>query len=123
MSVDYGSLVDSGRFPFASPGYAVRGYAALTTTGDVELIASAGENTRIYVTSLIASNTSATPVRVDVRDGATVIFSVLLAANGGGFSHVLPYPWRLLNNSPVIATLSGAVTDVRITVNGFTLGT
>lgn len=125
MSVNnnFGSFTDQGRFPFANPAQAVQGYAVLTTTGDTTLIAAAGVGTRIYVTSIIASNTSATPVRLDIRDGATVVFSVYLAASGGGFSHLLPYPWRLSNNTALIATLSGAVTDVRITAHGLTLGT
>ena len=87
----------------------------LTTTTETALKAAPGAGLSTYVTSLVASNTSATATRLDIKDGSTVRYSFLLAADGGGFVLPLPVPWKLAANAALNVQLSGAVTDVRVT--------
>lgn len=88
----------------------------LTTTTETTLIAAVAA---VFndLCSLILTNTSATGVRVDIRDATagTVRFSVFLAANGGGavINPTRPYKQTAVNNNWT-AQLSAAVTDVRI---------
>lgn len=108
-------------FPYAAPSAAIDGFATLTATGDNALIAAGGAGTRAYITSIAATNTSGSGVRIDLKDGSTVKHSFYLAPNGGGFSHIFLYPWRLSDNTALNVAISGAVTDVRVSATGFRL--
>lgn len=105
--------------PFAALTSAIDGVATLTSTGDNAIIAAQGGLVRIYITSLSASNTSSSGVRIDFKDGATVKHSFYLAPTGGGVSHIFPFPWRLTANTALNVAISGAVTDVRVSATGF----
>lgn len=88
----------------------------LTSTTETTLL-TAVASIFLDLTLLVLSNTSATLVRVDIRDSTTgtVRLSVALAANGGGAVIQFPCPKKqgTVNNNWT-AQLSGAVTDVRI---------
>ena len=105
--------------PYATPDQLVNGVATLTSTGDSAIIAAGGAGIRNYITSLTASNTSASDVRVDFKDGTTVVMSFYLAASGGGAAHVMPVPIRGTANTAFNAALSAAVTDVRVSAQGY----
>jgi hypothetical protein len=107
--------------PYAVPERMISGVGTRSSSTFSDLIAAGGASTRNYITSLSASNTNATTdVRVDFRDGAAGdVLSFWLAANGGGASHVMPTPWRLGLNNALQAALSAAVTDVRVSAQGF----
>jgi len=105
--------------PYAVPENFVNGVATLTTTSDVSVIAAGGAGIRNYITSISASNTSATNVRVDFKDGTTIIASFFLAASGGGVTHTMLVPIRGTANTAFNAALSAAVTDVRVSAQGY----
>lgn len=87
----------------------------LTATGDTALKAAPGAGQSIHVLLLTATNTSATKVRLDIKDGTTVRFSFMLAADGGGFVLPIPAPgWKLAANTALNVAISAAVTDVRV---------
>ena len=92
---------------------------ALTSTTRTVLVAAGGAGVFNDLVSLTMSNESATEVRVDVFDlntGGTAIFSVDLAADGGGATINLPvpYPQATANNAWDVQ-LSAAVSTVYIT--------
>jgi hypothetical protein len=104
---------------FGALSAAVDGYATLTDGTETVLVAAGAGGTRNYITAISGTNTSATPVRVDIKTGTTVKHSFYLAASGGGFSHVFPFPWRCGDAESVRVQLSASVTDVRISATGF----
>jgi len=90
----------------------------LTTTTQTSLKAAPGAGSSNYVLLLTASNHSGTKVRLDVKDGTTVKFSHMLAADGGGYvMHFQPRGWKLADNAILNVELGTAVTDVRITAH------
>lgn len=106
--------------PYALPGELVDGEATLTTTSNVSVIAAPGAGSRNYITSVSGSNTdAASDVRVDIKNGTTIFVSFFCAAGGGGFSHSMPAPKRLDDNAVLNMALSGAVTDVRVSAQGY----
>lgn len=105
--------------PYAALTAAIDGVLTLTATGDNSLIAAGGGGTHACITSISASNTSVTGVRIDFKDGSTVKHSFYLAPTGGGVSHIFPFPWRLGDNTVLNVAISAAVTDVRVSATGF----
>jgi hypothetical protein len=97
----------------------VSGVATLTATADTAVIVAGGTGIRNYITSISASNTSATNVRVDFKDGTTIMASFFVAASGGGATHTMPVPLRGTANTAFNAALSAAVTDVRVSAQGY----
>lgn len=92
------------------------GVVTLTNTTETTLIAAGGAGVFRDLTYLKCTNTSASLVRVDLRDatGGTVIDTWALAASGGGFNIAfpVPHPQATANNNWTVQ-LSGSVTDVR----------
>lgn len=91
----------------------------LTLTSDAALVAAPGAGQSIYVTSISASNTSATKSRVDIKDGTTIRYSMMLAADGGGFVQDFNPPWKITANTALNGALGTAVTDVRANIHYF----
>jgi len=91
----------------------------LTSTTETTLLAAGGAGVFHDAALITLSNTSSTAVRVDIRDSTagSVLFSMFLAADGGGA--VIPFnpplPQTTANNNWT-AQLSAAVTDVRIKI-------
>lgn len=92
----------------------------LSTTTQTDIVAAPGAGLSVYVTSISCSNTSATKVRIDLKDGTTVRWSMELAADGGGFVQEFNPPWKITANTAFTAQLSAAVTDVRVNCHFFT---
>jgi len=87
----------------------------LSTTTETTLLAQVA-STFLDLTLLVITNTSATAVRVDIRDTTTgtVRISVGIAANGGAvIPFAVPRPQATVNTNWT-AQLSAAVTDVRV---------
>lgn len=105
--------------PYAVPELFVSGLATLTGTGDTSVIGAGGAGVRNYITSLSASNTSATATRVDFKDGTTIQVSFYVAASGGGAAQSFPVPLRGTANTAFQAALSAGVTDVRVSAQGY----
>lgn len=105
---------DGTWYPWLMPvGTAITPVTLTSTTVSTAVTAPASGSS-IFVTALQISNTSATLTRVDVRDGATVLKSMALAASGGGFVARFDPPWRLANAAALTVLISVAVTDVRV---------
>lgn len=90
----------------------------ISTTTETTILTAGAAGVFHDITLLMITNTSATAVRVDIRDATagTIRFSVAIAANGGA---VIPFAVPLVQTTVAsnwTATLSGAVTDIRIFV-------
>jgi hypothetical protein len=118
-----GRLVVAPLFPgnVASAGVHGPVSVTLTTTSEATVIAAPGAGS-IYVTGIMASNTSGTKSRLDLKEGAagTVRISMMCASDGGGFiSPSLTPPWKLPATTALIGQLDTAVTDVRVNIQFF----
>lgn len=88
----------------------------LSSTTETSLLAAIA-STFQDLTIIWMTNTSSTPVRVDIRDvtGGAVRFSFFLAASGGGAAPPIFRPLKQTTvNTAWTAQLSTAITDVRI---------
>lgn len=90
----------------------------LTTTTSTSIKASAGAGLRNYLTDITIANTSATGVRVDILDGATVIRSFWAPATSTVWQ-TFDMALKGTAATALNAQLSAAVTDVRVSVNGY----
>ena len=111
----FGRLIVVKNFP-SDVSAAAHGPFTLTktTTAIEDVVAAPSAGQSIYVTGLSCSNTSATAVRIDISDGATIRDSMFLAADGGGYVKQFDPPWELTAATALRATASAAVTDIRI---------
>jgi hypothetical protein len=106
--------------PYALPANHVDGEATLTLASNVAVIAAPGAGSRLYITSMSGSNdNTTTDVRVDIKDGTTIFASFFCAAGGGGFSHSMPVGKRLADNAALQMALSGAVSSVFVSAQGY----
>lgn len=93
--------------------------ATLTGTSDAAVVAAPGAGRNVYVRSVMVSNSSASVVRVDLKDDTTTKIEGVCAANGGGFVYVFKEPLKVAENKAFNGALSSAVTDVRVTAEYF----
>jgi hypothetical protein len=100
----------------------VRGRAVITDGSSTSVIAAAGAGVKQYVQSVCISNTSATAVEVDLRDGAagTVLWTFPVPANTSGvvfnFAGV-PLPFSA--NTAICADPSAAASSITVSILGF----
>lgn len=95
--------------------------SAATTTADTAIKAAVAAN-RMYVTSISCSNVSAVSSRIQIKDGATVIYvgSVgTLAATGGRFDVSLPTPLRGTVNTALNFNMVTNATDTVCCAAGY----
>lgn len=83
--------------------------------------AAPGANIRLYLTTLIIANSSATAVTVDIRDGTagSVLLTVPVPADTGGVVVNLPVPLKFTANTALAYDASAAVSTLTISVLGF----
>lgn len=107
--------------PHANLEDIVSGVAAITDGSSTSVIAAAGAGVKVYVTSVIVANTSATAVTLDLRDGAagTVKATFPVPADNGGLVFALPLPLPFSANTAVCADPSAAASTVTVTLVGF----
>lgn len=92
----------------------------IVTTNSTQVVAAGGAGVRYYITSISVSNMDATVnTRVDILDGATVIWSGPAACLGGGFVQTFPAPLRGTANTAINAQCSTTSAQVRVAVAGF----
>lgn len=121
---DYGMLaIDAEGKLIASQYSATDHYwqsAALTlnSTTSTAAKAAAAAGVRNYLTDIDIANTSATGVRVDVLDGATVIAS-FWSPPTSHVQHSYSIPKKGTAATALNVQLSAAVTDVRVSANGY----
>ena len=99
----------------------------LTAATNAAVLATPGAGLSLNVTSIKASNGSATLTRVEIVEGGsdggtdgTIVDSTWLAANGGGYVMTFDPPYKLPANTALKARLSTGVTDVRLDLMYFT---
>jgi hypothetical protein len=103
----------------------VSGVAAITDGSSTSVIASQGASVKVYITSVIISNSSATNVTVDLRDGAAgtvkATFPVPATATSyGGVVHRFDPPLPFSAATAVCADPSAAASTITVTLVGFT---
>jgi hypothetical protein len=75
---------------------------------------------RIYLTSLIICNSSATNITVDIRDGsAGSVLATFPVPAGGGCIHAFPVPLRFSANTALAFDGSAAATTLTVSAIGF----
>lgn len=99
----------------------VSGVAAITDGSSTSVIAAAGSGVKVYITSVIIANTSATAVTVDIRDGSagTVKATFPVPANTAGVVMSLPVPLAFSANTAVCADPSASASTITVTLVGF----
>lgn len=112
-----GRLVVANTIPEAL----VRGVSsAITGTSDTAVIAAQGSGIRIYVTHIQIFNSHATvATQVNIKDGATTIYSAYVTAAGGQTSITLPSPLRLTANTALNAANVTTGSNVIVSASGF----
>jgi hypothetical protein len=96
----------------------VQGTASATDTSDTSVIAAQGAGVRIYVTTLVIANTSATDTDVAIKDGTTEIMRVPAPANGGATLN-LAVPLALTANAALQFASSDSVSTMYVTAVGY----
>ncbi len=120
--VDFRATTDGRQIthPYCSPEDIVSGVAAITDGSSTSVIASSGSGVRTYITSVSIANTSATPVTVDIRDGAAgTVMATFMAPAGGGCVLALPVPLRGSAATAWCADPSASASTVTVTLVGF----
>ena len=78
--------------------------AAMTGTGNVEVIAAQGAGVKLYITHILVTNSHATVgTVVEIKNDTTVVYRGYAAALGGGFAVTLPVPLVLTANKALQA--------------------
>lgn len=107
--------------PNANVVYGTSG--AITGTTSTQVIASQGASTKIYVTSLLVTNSHATVgTLVTIQDDAAspvVLFAGYAASAGGGFSITFPTPIPTTANQKLMAVCGTTGTNVYVSAAGF----
>jgi len=104
--------------PYTIPENSLSGTASSTGTSNTEIIAAQGANTRVYVTSLIISNSSDTTTEVNIKSASTTLITVPAPAGGGAVIQ-LPTPLRLTSNEALNFASAASVTTMRVSAVGF----
>lgn len=91
----------------------------VSTSAVVALVAAPGANLSIYVTMIACSNASGTNTRAYIKESASAVQCMFMAANGGGFVIQYDPPWKLSANTVLNGNVDPAVSDALFNVNFF----
>jgi hypothetical protein len=119
MATMIGALVQK---PFSIPeaDWSYTG-AAVTNTTDVVLAAAAGVGIRRYITAIQLKNTNATATEVVIKDGATVIWRLLLPANMATADTIaFPSPLKSTANAALNFACITTGASVYVAAQGYT---
>lgn len=99
----------------------VSGVAAITDGSSTSVIAAQGAGIKTYVSSVTITNTSASAVTVDLRDGTagSVKWTFPAPADTGGVTHRFDPPLPFSANTIVAADPSAAASTVTVSILGF----
>lgn len=99
----------------------VSGAIGITDGSSTQIVAAQGSGVRFCATTIVVSNSSATNVTVDIRDGTagSVLMTIPAAANMGGGVIPLQVPLCTTANTIFAADPSAAASTVTITAVGF----
>ena len=96
--------------------------AAITGTTSTSVIAAPGAGIRLYVTSLLVTNSHATvSTLVTITDGSggTTLYAGNAQAAGGGFAISLPTPLRLTANTALHAVCGTTGSNVYVSASAY----
>lgn len=101
----------------------VTGNAMLTDTTITDLLPAPGDGTRLYLTSILVTNSHATQgtlvtLRDDTEGGTNVLCEGYAAAAGGGFALVLQHPIETNENKKVQVYCGTTGANVYVSVRG-----
>ena len=104
--------------PYAPLPDAVSGNASNTDGSSTQVIAAQAANIRTYITTAILTNTSASNIYVELKDGTTVMATIPLPANGGA---IVSFPVPLKGTAATAWNYdpSAAATTTYCTLVGF----
>lgn len=107
--------------PYANLEDRVNATVGITDGSSTSLVAAQGAGVRFCATTLVVSNSSATNVTVDIRDGTagSVLMTIPAAANMGGAVLNLPVPLCTTANTAMAADPSASASTVNVTAVGF----
>ncbi len=113
-----GKLVNQ---PYSVPERSIDGITAnMTGTGDVAVIAAPGASLRNYITHILVTNGhDSVGTWVNIKDGATTIYTGYARWRGGGFSLTFPKPLRLTANTALNAANETTASETRVSASGF----
>lgn len=93
---------------------------AITGTTDTAVIAAPGAGIRLYITSILVTNSHATVgTVVELKDGTTVKYRGHAASAGGGFSCSFPTPIRLTANTAFNAANVTTGSNTYVSATGY----
>lgn len=104
--------------PYAPQTNTLNGTASATDTSDTAVIAAQGTGVRIYLTSIIISNSSDTFVEIDIKDGTATKLTYPAPATGGAV-HNLNVPLRLTANTALNFASSASVSSITVSALGY----
>lgn len=119
IAVDAGERVIT--CPYAPPGSQIQGgnAAAITDLTSTQIF-SADASFRRSITDISITNESAVNTRVDILDGATVIWRAHVAANSH-YDHTFNQPLRGTVNTAINAQCATTAASVFVSVTGFNI--
>jgi len=99
----------------------VSGVASITDGSSTSVIAAQGSGVKTYITDVTISNTSATAVTVDLRDGTagSVKWTFPVPANTAGVVHSFRRPLGFSANTAVAADPSASASTITVSLGGF----
>ncbi len=99
----------------------INGVVEITDGSSTSVIASQGAGVKSYITDVTISNTSATAVEVDLRDGAagSVKWTFPVPANTSGVVKNFNPPLPFSAATAVCADPSAAASTITVSLNGF----
>lgn len=93
--------------------------ADIVDTTSTQVAAAAGVGIRRYISAISVSNMHASvATRVDILDGATVVWTGPAAANGGGYTITFPQQIRCSANTAINAQCGTTGAAVRVAISG-----
>lgn len=106
--------------PYSNPENMLNGSGNATNTSDTAVtnMGAQGSGVRVYVTTIIVNNTSATNTYVNIKDGSTTKLVVPAPATSGAIIN-LPVPLRLTANTALNFASGASVTTMYVSAVGY----
>lgn len=104
--------------PYAIPELSLSGTASATGTSNTAIISAQGSGVRIYVTSIVISNSSNTDTEVEIKSATTTLMTYPAPAKSGAV-HALPTPLQLTANQALNFASLAAVTTMKVSAVGY----
>lgn len=105
--------------PYGSVGNIVNGQASNTDGSSTEVIGAQGVGVKTCITDVTLTNTSATAVYVELKNGSTSKWTFPVPANTAGVTHSFATPLVGAENAAWNFDPSSAVSTVICSLNGF----